>query len=59
MNFYFSPIIHNRNPGTEGIKITEDQLKTLKDFENKLLNNVEDLNPKFSKVIDDNYFDLI
>ena len=53
MNIFFSPVIHNRNPGTEGTELTEDQIKTLKEFENKLLENMEDLDPEFSKLIDD------
>lgn len=39
--------------------MNEEQIKILEEFENKLIKNQEDLDPEFTKIIDEHFWELV
>ncbi len=56
---YLKTITDNSLPIILEGKSIPEQLQILQEFYSKLENNTQDLNPQFSKLVDDHFWELI
>lgn len=59
MNKMNSNLKVNERSILNDFNLTKEDLETIKNFNLDLVNNQIDLDPEYSKIVDDNFWDLI